>query len=661
MHDARRPPHAWKKSYPAGIHWDGPIATSALQELLDRAVADYGERPALEYRDQRLSYRELGNQAARAAAAFRHIGIGRGCAVALYLPNTAWHPIAFFGVLRTGAHVVHLSPLDAERELIHKLTDSGARTLVTVNLFGLREKALRLAAAGHLDRVIVADEGVWGPPSPSSSVAGSAIVFRHPPLEGAEALSPPQGPQTRADPPPAELRYSEGSATQKGDRSRQQPTSVGGGDRHPRAMVDWPIGAELISLEFLMAEAPTPSMWPPVSLDDIALLQYTGGTTGVPMAAVLTHANLTAAVSSYRIWISGQRSADAPPDRVLMVLPLFHIYGLVSVMLRHLASGNELLLRSRFDIEAVLRDIEVNRVTAFPGVPTMWAAVVNYPGIEQRDLSALRTCGSGGAPLPIELAERFGRITGLALRRGWGMTETSAAGINSPLHGPAKPGTVGLPLPGITVEVVALDNPHRVLVPGEVGELRIKGKNVMQRYWNRPGETAAFADGGFLTGDIGTMDEDGYFFILDRKKDMILSGGFNVYPQLIEQAIYEHPDVEEVLVIGIPDPYRGEAAKAFVKLRPGAPPLTHGALKDFLADKVGRHEMPAALEIRAALPRTGVGKLSKKELVQEERARIAFSTPPAGPHARQVEFGDAPSPGICATSAQILASPQAEE
>jgi len=371
-----------------------------------------------------------------------------------------------------------------------------------------------------------------------------------------------------------------------------------------------------------MAEAPTPSRWPPASADDIALLQYTGATTGVPKAAVLTHANLTAAVSSYRIWVGGQRAVDAPPDRVLAVLPLFHIYGLVSVMLRHLAGGNELLLRSRFDIEAVLRDIEVNRVTAFPGVPTMWAALVNHPGIEQRDLSALRVCASGGAPLPVELAERFWRISGLALPSGWGMTESSPAGTSPPLRGPAKPGTIGLPLPGITVEVVAPDDPHRVLSAGEVGELRIKGKNVMQRYWNRPHETAAaFADGGFLTGDIGTMDDDGYFFILDRKKDMILSGGFNVYPQLIEQAIYEHPDVEEALVIGVPDSYRGEAAKAFVKLRPGASPLTLDALRDFLSDKIGRHEMPAALEIRAALPRTDVGKLSKKELVEEERRR----------------------------------------
>ena len=487
-----RRPYAWEKSYPAGMRWDSPIATSTLQELLDRAVADYGDRPALEYRDRRISYRELGDHAARAAAAFRHIGMDRDCAVALYLPNTPWHPVAFFGALRTGARVVHLSPLDAERELIHKLADSGARTIVTVNLFGLPAKALKLAAAGHVDRVIVADDAVWAP------------------SRAADAQDP--------------------------------------------------IDTRAIALERLMAEAPMPSAWPTVSADDIALLQYTGATTGVPKAAVLTHANLTAAVSSYRIWVGGQRPADAPPDRVLAVLPLFHIYGLTSVMLRHLASGNELLLRSRFEIEAVLHDIEVNRVTSFPGVPTMWIALVNHPGIERRDLSALRACGSGGAPLPVEVAERFRRMSGLPLPSGWGMTETSPAGTSSPLRGPSKPGTIGIPLPGITVEIVAIDDPHRVLGPGEIGELRIKGKNVMQRYWNRPADTAAaFADGGFLTGDIGTMDDDGYFFILDRKKDMILSGGFNVYPQVIEQAIYEHPDVEEALVIGIAGPLSGRS------------------------------------------------------------------------------------------------------
>ena len=613
-----RRPFEWEKSYPAGMRWDSPIATSTLQETLDRAVADYGDRPALEYFGRRISYRELGNHAARAAAGFRHIGIDRDCAVALYLPNTPWHPIVFFGVLRTGARVVHLSPLDAERELIHKLADSGARTVVTANLFGLEAKALKLAAAGHVDRVVVADHTVWERQPQLAAVAGASSPS---PLVGegrggGAGVDGSTGPYTPT-PTPNPSPQGGGEKIGLAKRVTASPTSV---------------GAAPLALERLMAKAPIPSAWPAVSPDDIALLQYTGATTGVPKAAALTHANLTAAVSSYRIWVGGQRPADAPPDRVLVVLPLFHIYGLVSVMLRHLATGNELLLRSRFEIEAVLNDIEVNRVTSVPGVPTMWIAFVNHPGIDRRDLSALRACGSGGAPLPVEVAERFGRICGLPLPSGWGMTETSPAGTSPPLRGPSKPGTIGIPLPGITVEVVALDDPHRVLGPGEVGELRIKGKNVMRRYWNRPDDTAAaFADGGFLTGDIGSMDEDGYFFILDRKKDMILSGGFNVYPQMIEQAIYEHPDVEEALVIGIADPYRGEVAKAFIKLRSGASPLTLDALRDFLADKVGRHEMPAALETRAALPRTSVGKLSKKELIEEERRKDPRAHPSSSP------------------------------
>ena len=549
---SRRAP-AWEKSYPPGVRWEAPIATTTLQELLDTSLAAYGERPAFTNRQGTLSYRAFGDYAARAAAGFMRLGIGRGSAVALLLPNTPYHPISFFATLRAGARVVHLSPLDAERELIHKLNDSGARTLVITNLFGLTSKALRLLAGGHVDRVIVGDDAAWGP-----------------------ASTPP--------------------------------------DVFPEA-------ANVIAFERVL-EATPPSHWPDVSRDDIALLQYTGATTGVPKAAMLTHANLTAAVSSYKEWVRAQIRVGATPDRVIMVLPLFHIYGLCSVMLRHLASGNELMLRSRFDVEAVLHDIEVERATSFPGVPTMWIALVNHPGIEARDLSSLRVVASGGAPLPVEVAERFKRITGLSLPSGWGMTATSPAGISPPANCLPKPGTIGIPLPGITVEVVAVDDPHRVLGVGQTGELRIKGLNVMKGYWNRPAETAAvFVDGFFLTGDIGYMDEDGYFFLVDRKHDLIISGGFNVYPAVVEHAIYEHPEVEEVLVIGVPDAYRGEAAKAFVRLRRGAPELTLEALRAFLSDKLGRHELPATLEIRASLPRTSVGKLSKRELIQDEREK----------------------------------------
>jgi long-chain acyl-CoA synthetase len=548
------PAHPWLKHYPAGVRWDAPIEQTDVQTLLTRAAAVYAERPLYEYRGRRITFSQFGETAAKAAAGLIELGIKKGDAVALYLPNTPYHPIAFFAALRAGARVVNLSPLDSERDLIYKLQDSGARTLVTTNLFRLLPTALKLLAGGHIDRVVIGDDNDWGD--------GSGEPF-----------------------------------------SESQ---------------------QVISFGRLIAQAKIPAQWPDVTPHDIALLQYTGATTGVPKAALLTHGNLTASVSSYRTWLAGQTPKGLPPDRVIMVLPLFHIFGLSSVMLRHLANGNEMLLRTRFDIDQVIRDIEVNKATSFPGVPTMWIALVNHPGIEKRDLKSLRVIASGGAPLPVEIAERAHKLTGLSLTNGWGMTETSPAGISPPAGPNRKPGTIGFPLPGIVAQIVSPDDSRKVLGPNEIGELRVSGPNIMQGYWNRPEETAAaLVDGFFLTGDVGYYDDDGYFFIVDRKKDMIISGGFNIYPVKIEYAIFEHPDVEEALVIGVPDAYRGEAAKAFVKLKAGAPPLTLDALHEFLDGRLGRHELPTALELCDSLPRTNVGKLSKKELIEAERRKAA--------------------------------------
>ena len=285
------------------------------------------------------------------------------------------------------------------------------------------------------------------------------------------------------------------------------------------------------------------------------------------------------------------------------------------ILLRSLRRGDLISLHQRFEVEAVMRDIEVKRATAFPGVPTMWIAIASLPDLDKRDLSSLVVAGSGGAPLPVEVAKIFERKTNMKLKSGWGMTETCSPGTAHPPEGPDKPGSIGLMLPGIELDVVALDDPTKVLAPGEVGEIRIRGPNVTKGYWNRPAETAeAFVGDRFLTGDIGYMDEDGYFYLVDRKKDMIISGGFNVYPQMIEQAIYTHPAVHEVIVIGIPDDYRGEAAKAFVKLRPGAVSFSVEELRAFLTGKLGKHELPAALDFVDELPRTTVGKLSRHQL-----------------------------------------------
>jgi long-chain acyl-CoA synthetase len=334
---------------------------------------------------------------------------------------------------------------------------------------------------------------------------------------------------------------------------------------------------------------------------------------------MLSHGNLTSAVSIYDVWGRPARLKRNAIERVICVLPLFHIYALTVVMLSSLRRGHLVSLHQRFDVEAVMRDVEVKRATVFPGVPTMWIAIAALPDLDKRDFSSLRTAGSGGAPLPMEVARIFELKVGMKLRSGWGMTETSPAGTAHPEDGPDKPGSVGVMLPGIEIDVVSLDDPTKVLAVGETGEIRIRGPNVVKGYWNLPKESAeAFVGDRFLTGDIGYVDADGYFYLVDRKKDMIISGGFNVYPQMIEQAIYTHPAVLEVLVIGIADDYRGEAAKAFIKLRDGAKPFTLDELRAFLSGKLGKHELPAAVDFVDDLPRTPVGKLSRHELRMQQ-------------------------------------------
>jgi long-chain acyl-CoA synthetase len=550
----------WERSYPPGVRWDAPIEQTTLPKLLDEAVAAFGDRSAIEYRDEHIGYTEIGRQADAMAAALLQAGIGSGAALALYLPNTPYHPFALFGAAKAGIRLVHLSPLDAERELAHKLHDSGARILVTTNFSNMLSMALKLLDDGHLDRVIVGEDAVWG--------------------------------------------------------------------ASPAPLMPIPDRPDVTSFETFTRDVDPPPQWPSIAPDDIALLQYTGGTTGTPKGAILTHGNLTASVAIYEAWFNPQLNTRPGEQKVICVLPLFHIYALTTILLRQIRNGNEIMLRLRFDPATTLRDIEEKRATAFPGVPTMWIALANYPDLETRDFSSLLHCSSGAAPLPVEVAERFRRLTGQRLLGGWGMTETSPAGTNLPLKGPPKPGSIGIPMPGVEIDIVSLDEPRRTLGIRDIGELRIRGLNVSRGYWNKPRETAeAFTPDGFLTGDIGYMDEDGYFFIVDRRKDMIISGGFNVYPQVIEQAVYEHPQVEEAAVIGIPDAYRGEAAKVFVKLKSGAPGFTLEELQAFLADKVGRHEMPAALEILEALPRTSVGKIAKVDLREAEKRRWADAAP----------------------------------
>ena len=525
-------PYPWENSYPAGVDWGAEIATGTLPGLLDATVAEHGDLPALRFRTAVLSYRDLAVRVDRLAAGLMAEGLRPGQSVAFLLPNTPYHPIAFFAVLRAGGRVVHLTPLDPVRASARKLVDSDASWVITTDVPAVLGTAERLRDEGHCARLFVGADASWDGLAPSG-----------------------------------------------------------------------------------LPDAEPPEIWPEVFPEDVALLQYTGGTTGFPKAAMLSHANLTAAVSSGQVWARGQGKAFTPADRVICVLPLFHIYALTSVLLRSLSGGAEVMLFARFDAATIVDAIERDRATVFLGVPTMWTALAQFPGIEARDLSSLRMAFSGGAPMPMEVVNRLEALTGHRLGGGWGMTETSPVGCTIPPGQPYEQGEIGVPLPGIVVRIVSLDDPLRVMPPGETGEIAIQGPNVTKGYWNRPEENAvAFAGGFFLTGDVGHMTEDGRFFLVDRKKDMILSGGFNVYPRVIEEAIYEHPDVAEAGVVGVADEYRGQSAKAFVVLREGAAPLTLEALRAFLSERIGRHELPTALELRSSLPKTPVGKLSRREL-----------------------------------------------
>jgi long-chain acyl-CoA synthetase len=551
--------HPGEQFYPEGVRWDDPITRGTLPDLLSVAAAEFGSRPALEFRDRPISYTELQALVETAASAFLRAGYGRDSSVALFLGNSPDHPVNFFGALKAGARIVHLSPLDGEIALSHKLSDSGARVLVTSNLSALLPTALKFLDKGLLDRLIVCEDDHWG-------------------KVGTPQTALPDDPRITTC-----RQFTDGAAK--------------------------------------------PAAWPAMSADDVALLQYTGGTTGLPKGAMLSHGNLTSAVSVYDVWGRPARAErNNPIERVICVLPLFHIYALTVVLLSSIRRGHLVSLHQRFDVEAVMRDIEVKRATAFPGVPTMWIAIAALPDLDKRDLSSLVTVNSGGAPLPVEVAKILEQRVGMKLKSGWGMTETCSPGTGHPKVGPDKPGSIGLMLPGIEIDVVSLDDPTRVMPTGEVGEIRIRGPNVTKGYWNRPKETAeAFVGDRFLTGDIGYVDADGYFYLVDRKKDMIISGGFNVYPQMIEQAIYTHAGVQEVIVIGVPDDYRGEAAKAFIKLRADAKPFTLEELRAFLTGKIGKHELPVAVDFVDELPRTPVGKLSRHELRLQQPSQQAAS------------------------------------
>lgn len=561
----------WIRSYPEGVRWDLDIAATPVQQILDDAAAKWPNKPALQFMGKRIAYRELLALADRAAKGFQQLGVGPGVHVGLYLPNTPHYAIAFFGVLKAGGTVVNYSPLDAAKVLEHKIEDSRTDPLVTLDLAALYPQMAAMLGTTRMKKLIVGSLA-------EMTAAPDAVVAQM--------------------------------------KAGKQLSEVADDERHLSF-------ARLLDNDGAFEPHPIPDPG-----ETIAVLQYTGGTTGVAKGAMLSHANLSGACAQYWETLGGSpRVFEEGQERILAVLPPFHIYALTVNMLLGFRGAAELILHARFDAEAVLKDLTAQKVTCFPGVPTMFTAIINFPGVEKLDLRALKFCGSGGAPLPLEVAQRFVQLTGCPLSEGWGMTETSPTGTFTPVRGKRRAGSCGMPMPRIVIKFLSLDDPMQYVPLGERGEICISGPNVMKGYWNNPAATAAITtfDGTMRTGDVGYMSEDGFVTIVDRTKDMILCGGFNVYPRNLEEAIYEHPAVAEVCVIGIHDDYRGQSPKAFVKLKPDSEPFTLAQMQAFLKDRLGKHEMVQALDIRAELPKTAVGKLSKKELYEEEKAKQGAS------------------------------------
>lgn len=557
----------WLKSYPEGMRWDVELQGTAVQDLLDNTAATWPDKPAIDYLGFKLNYRQLKTMTDRVAKGLQGLGVGPGVHVGLFLPTGLHYVLGFFGVLKAGGTLVNYSPLDAAKVLEHKVEDSQTDFIITLDNPGLYPQMDALLGKTRLKGLIIGRHSDFGIPNADAGIA--ATDDKHVAL--------------------ARLLDNDGAYT-------------------PHAIAD--------------------------PADSIAVLQYTGGTTGLPKGAMLTHANLTITCQQY-IETSRAKPVDLViegEERMLVVLPMFHIYALTANMLFGIRTATELILHPRFDIQSVLKDLVEKKITVFLGVPTMFTAIISTPGVDKLDLKSLKFCSSGGAPLPVEVLNRFKALTGCPLGEGWGMTETSPAGTFGPLTVPVPPGSCGLPVPGVRLKFVSVENPDQEVALGEKGEICIAGPNVMKGYWKKDDANKASFDseGFFRTGDVGYMNEGGWTFIVDRTKDMLLCGGYNVYPRVIEEAIYEHASVAEAMVIGIPDEYRGQSPKAYIVLKPDTA-LTLDELKKFLSTRLGKHEMVHALEIRKELPKTAVGKLSKLALYEELKAAEQSASVKASP------------------------------
>ena len=558
----KAPERPWLKSYPKDVDWGMDLEPVLLTSLLDRAVAAFGPLACTYFMGKRLSFAEIGSLSDRAAKGLQALGVEEGVKVGLLMPNSPAFVVFYNGILKAGGTVVNFNPLYSQEELELQARDSGTTIMVTLDLAVTFDKVEALLASGAVDEAVVVN---FASLLPRLKAIGMKLK---------------RGPKLRT-------------------------------------IASSPQKAKIVAEQALLANDGNYRK-PAIGTDAIAVLQYTGGTTGTPKGAMLSHANLSINVKQVMAW-RGQTIREG--DRVIGVLPLFHVFAMTTVMNFCIGQGMEMVLLPRFDLIETLKLITKLKPKMMPGVPTLFNAMLQHPHIRNFDLTSLEFCISGGAGLPIEVKRGFETMCRCTLTEGYGLSETSPVAACNPHDRPPREGSIGLPLPGTDFSIRSLEDPTVEVERGEAGEICIAGPQVMAGYWNKPEETEnVFVGRFFRTGDVGYMDEEGFIFIVDRIKDMINASGFKVYPRRIEDVLYEHPAVEEVTVIGIPDAYRGEAPKAFIKLKDGVQ-ATKAELIEFLRPRLSKIELPAEIEFRDSLPKTLVGKHSKKELRAERAAK----------------------------------------
>ena len=560
----------WLKFYEPHVSASLDYPDTTMPAALAETARKYPEHTATIFKGGKLTFREYNALVDRLAAALQKMGVKKGDRVAIHLPNCPQFPISYYAILRIGGIVVPCNPLYTAREMTHQLKDSGAEVIITLTAMYPVIKQIR--AQTDLRHVIVAKIKTYFPPF-------LRLLF-----------------------------------TLLKEKKSGHWVDISG-------------DANTYWFQDVLAGAPPKPEPVEISQDDTAVLMYTGGTTGVSKGAQLTHKNILVNAYQCKVWLNAQEAQEVS----MTALPLYHSYAMTTCMnLDTLIAAAMLLIPDPRDLEDVLKSIDKYKPTLYPGVPAMYVAINNYPDLSKYDVSSIKACISGAAGLPVEVQQRFQELTGARLVEGYGLSEASPVTHANPIFGENRVGTIGVPWPDTEAKIVDADTGEKTLGPGEVGELCVRGPQVMRGYWNMPTETANVLwpdpDGGgpwLHTGDIAMMDEDGYFQIVDRKKDMILgAGGYNIYPREIEDVLYEHPKVLEAAAVGVPVEGKGERAKIYVVLKPGQT-ATEEEILDFCRENLAPYKVPKFVEFRDSLPKSTVGKILRRVLLEEEKKRRA--------------------------------------